>query len=513
MTIATNEWIDNNNFHNFQHDQKLKREMGEVGEENNSLKLSLARLVKDATSDEESELVSLSLGIASTDQHEKKKNRNEKIKENADLKEGLALGLDIRFDPSAIKYPSTESSCDGEWKEEELREIWPPSKFLKTTRNGDKSEASHEHAELKKTRVCIRARCDTLTMNDGCQWRKYGQKMAKGNPCPRAYYRCTVSPSCPVKKQVQRCAEDMSILITTYEGTHNHPLPTSATAIAYTTSAAASMLQSSSLSSQLGLANSDTVPVINSSVCNLNALNFTSGYQQFSKSQHLYFHNSSISTSNSHPTITLDLTTPQTSPHIGKFTPGLSFIPKYSSTNLSFPSSTFSPLQSSMLQQSHWSPYSDYFNYEGLITQNRNENGSLMNTGKQPFQGYLYQPNYISNHAISQQSLPDSVVAATKAITATPKFQSALAAALTAIGNGIRENHVGAESAVLDLNLGGDMPYKTNAVYTSNASRYKRISSSAPNAPKRNSVIFQPSQASKSSFGSSSNKSNRFLEQ
>ena len=59
-------------------------------------------------------------------------------------------------------------------------------------------------------------------IDDGYRWRKYGQKIIKGAPFPRSYYRCT-APNCPARKHVEGDPDDANNI--TYEGEHNHEKP------------------------------------------------------------------------------------------------------------------------------------------------------------------------------------------------------------------------------------------------------------------------------------------------
>ncbi|KAL9250064.1 putative WRKY transcription factor 40 [Drosera capensis] len=81
--------------------------------------------------------------------------------------------------------------------------------------------------KAKITRVFFRTEpSDTsLIVKDGYQWKKYGQKVTRDNPSPRAYFKCAQAPTCPVKKKVQRSVEDQTVVVAMYEGEHNHQKP------------------------------------------------------------------------------------------------------------------------------------------------------------------------------------------------------------------------------------------------------------------------------------------------
>ncbi|KAL6175534.1 hypothetical protein ACLB2K_052173 [Fragaria x ananassa] len=467
--------------------ESARAEMGEVREENQRLKKYLDRMMEDyqtlqmqyhdiqqkATEssndavvtnnhqdDDESEQLSLRLGSFSG----KRKRVEEKSKspstqagkeKETDDEKSLSLGLDCKYeapsksnstttDQVPLSNPSPASSVE-EVPKEEAGETWPPKKVLKTMRSIEDEVA--QQSPVKKARVSVRARCDTPTMNDGCQWRKYGQKIAKGNPCPRAYYRCTVAPSCPVRKQVQRCADDMSILITTYEGAHNHPLPMSATAMASTTSAAASMLLS-------GSSSSSSRPDLNPSVGATTAAAELHGYNYYvsdNSRSRFYVPNSSMSSSL--PTITLDLTSnpsSSSSSHMNKFassTLNSAHQVLYPPTSLNFGSSD----QSNNIMSWNNNGFLSYGNGTQLPYNTKN---TILGR-QQPMQNSMYQ-NYMqkNNPTPLQFQLPDPIAAATKAITADPSFQSALAAALTSIIGS--SSNGGSGSNNNNQNAGGD---------------------------------------------------------
>ncbi|KAG6405617.1 hypothetical protein SASPL_133209 [Salvia splendens] len=86
--------------------------------------------------------------------------------------------------------------------------------------NPEQTNSSHR----TEPRIIIQTTSEVDLLDDGYRWRKYGQKVVKGNPHPRSYYKCTTA-DCNVRKHVERAASDPKDVITTYEGKHNHSVP------------------------------------------------------------------------------------------------------------------------------------------------------------------------------------------------------------------------------------------------------------------------------------------------
>ncbi|KAL6521703.1 hypothetical protein OROGR_018272 [Orobanche gracilis] len=109
------------------------------------------------------------------------------------------------------------------------------------------SRPASSHEAVSEPKIVLQTRSEVDLLDDGYKWRKYGQKVVKGNPHPRgkavymrspltplfagavkalgSYYRCTYA-GCNVRKHVERASTDPNAVVTTYEGKHNHDIPT-----------------------------------------------------------------------------------------------------------------------------------------------------------------------------------------------------------------------------------------------------------------------------------------------
>ncbi|XP_031478748.1 probable WRKY transcription factor 2 [Nymphaea colorata] len=98
------------------------------------------------------------------------------------------------------------------------------SESKRRKKEGPIIEANLTSRAVREPRVVVQTTSDIDILDDGYRWRKYGQKVVKGNPNPRSYYKCT-NPGCSVRKHVERASHDIKSVITTYEGKHNHEVP------------------------------------------------------------------------------------------------------------------------------------------------------------------------------------------------------------------------------------------------------------------------------------------------
>ncbi|CAD5163824.1 unnamed protein product [Musa acuminata subsp. malaccensis] len=127
--------------------------------------------------------------------------------------------------PSSMSCSSTETGANptkpataGEANEQEAETK------ERCKEEGGKKKKKKGQKPQKEPRFAFETRSEVDHLDDGYRWRKYGQKAVKNSRFPRSYYRCT-SATCGVKKRVERSSDDPAVVVTTYEGQHNHPSP------------------------------------------------------------------------------------------------------------------------------------------------------------------------------------------------------------------------------------------------------------------------------------------------
>lgn len=130
--------------------------------------------------------------------------------------DALQLSIDMANDKEKDEG-SKRSRINDEVDSDDTRDLKREKKIC----NIDVTVADKSTVE---SRVVVQTPSEVDIVNDGYRWRKYGQKLVKGNPNPRSYYRCS-SPGCPVKKHVERASHDPKVVLTTYEGHHDHDMP------------------------------------------------------------------------------------------------------------------------------------------------------------------------------------------------------------------------------------------------------------------------------------------------
>ncbi|PWA87747.1 WRKY4 [Artemisia annua] len=118
------------------------------------------------------------------------------------------------------QYKSSVSVTNGPILVEEM-DAPPPKKRVKKNTSASPGSVLKRP---KKPKFVIHAASDVGISADGYRWRKYGQKMVKGNPHPRNYYKCT-SAGCPVRKHIEMAVDGSSEVILTYKGIHDHDMP------------------------------------------------------------------------------------------------------------------------------------------------------------------------------------------------------------------------------------------------------------------------------------------------